>query len=69
MKCESEKIALTVCHKNNGHPNYKNSNECPTGRADQIKPNCWELLITNISFNKYPAQKTKNEYVDIKRSI
>ena len=66
MECESEKMALTICHKNNGHPNYKNYDKCQTSRADQIEPDCWELLVTNTSFYKYPAQKTKNEDVDIK---
>ena len=54
-----------ICHKDNNYPNYKNSDEYQTGRANQIKPDCWKLLVTATTFNKYPAQKTKNEDVDI----
>ena len=65
MKRESQNIALTISHKDNRHPDHKNSDKCQTGRADQIEPDGWELLITAIGFNKYPSQKAKNEDVDI----
>jgi exopolyphosphatase/pppGpp-phosphohydrolase len=59
-------MALTICHKDNSHPNDKNYNKCEADRADQIKPGCWILLVATTNFKKYPAQKTKNEDVYIK---
>jgi hypothetical protein len=59
-------MALTISNKDNRHPDNKNSNESQAGRANQIEPDCWVLLVTTRSLNKYPTQKTKNEDVNIK---
>jgi hypothetical protein len=62
-------MALTIGYKDNRHPDNKNSDKCQTGRANQIEPDCWELLVTTRSLYQYPTQKAKNEDIDIKRSI